>query len=188
MKKHIAMSEIYLSLMLTDGILTYLTVDFSEINNPLTKIFNLGTSAIIIANLIVFLMYAYSAYYLYSKYKTRCVKANSALEYACILLYDRSDKPIWILYKTPKHIAPVIAVFAFSFIYSMPIAKIVLILEKVGYLIDIDMSLYTRFSRILFSRPDVVVCFVIFVILMIVWFKLEFSKSSQIIKQTNTKE
>ena len=54
MKKHIAISEIYLSLMLTDGILTYLTMDFSEINNPLTKIFNLGISAIIIANLIVF--------------------------------------------------------------------------------------------------------------------------------------
>lgn len=162
--------------MLADGILTYITIsDTTRISNPLIDNLGLGIFAVVIANIIAFIAFAYLSYFLYVKYKTKYIKAESSLEYACGLFYDRTDKPIWLLYKTPKHLSPLIAVFAFMYIYSMLLSKLMLVVEECLLLLGADLSAY---NSIFWGRADVAVCFVCAIILMFAWFKTEYKKSA----------
>lgn len=174
--KFYAMCLVTLLLIVLDGALTYInTPDLKEEGNPLITVFGLGWTSLFLANLIFYVLYIVLAYFLFFKYKPPVLQVNTMKEYISQLYYNRPDKFKWFFYKWPKNWRPLVAVIAYAYIYAIPAARAVLVLEWLMITYNIKWSLYYQFcTRMPFQRVDLVLAGVLSVFLFSYWLKKEY--------------
>lgn len=171
--------SIYVLLALAHGLLTYInTPDLSMEGNPLVAKLGLGWGALAIANIIVFALVFATAYYSCFKYKTRYTNETKYTAYCSQIVYDRPD----MFWKglIPKHITPYIAALGFSFLYSMPLARAVLVLEWLYITFNKNSwwnaGYFVFEANYCFGRLDVILAIIVAVISALYFFYKEFKK------------
>lgn len=170
---------IYLILLLSDGILTYInTPDLMMEGNPLVSVFGLGWISLGVVNIVLFILLFLISYYSYIKYESIINDKLTFKEYFSQILYDRPDKFWSSIYKTPKNFGPFIAASGYSALYSFIVARSILVFEWLCETFSLDNSMYITFTnKYFFSRPDVILGLIIFIILIFYWFYKEFKNN-----------
>lgn len=168
---------ILLLLMLLDGLLTYInTPDLAREANPLVTVFGLGWGALFTANLIAFILLFLLAWQAFVKYDTLVAPAENRREYLSQLYFGRPDKFIWTLYKLPKKWGPVFAMFGYVFLFSMMLARVILVFEWLT--VDVRVPVYDDLRRMApYGRLDIVLALLFAVYLIFRWIDMEYKKS-----------
>lgn len=168
-------------MMLSDGLLTYInTPDLKMEGNPLVSVFGLSWISLGIANILIFILIFGTAYYSYIKYETVINDKTTYKEYFSQILYDRPDKFWASIYKTPKHFGPAVASYGYAMLYASIVARIVLVFEWLCETFNINNSKYIAFTnKFCFSRPDVILGIIVFIVMMFYWFYKEFKSNLQ---------
>lgn len=184
MKKWITLCSIWFFLMLSDGLLTYInTPDLKREGNPLVAVFGLGWESLFLANILVFGLYIITTYYAFVRYKTVAIQAKNVFEYISGLLYGRTDKFIWFLYKFPKNRKPYGAILGFALAYTMIVGRTVVVLEWLCITLKVDMTSYNKIASFFpFGRVDVVLAMIVCISSILLWFKMQHEKSKKILQ------
>lgn len=178
-KKFYILMSIYLILILLDGLLTYLnTPDLAKEGNPLVSYFGLGWGALFTANLIVFILLVVLTHYSFVRYKTIKADTRNCREYISMIFFDRPDKFAWFFYKFPKHWAPAIACMGYGFIYSLIVARIILVCE---WAFNLPAWYYAICGVIPGGRLDIAAALIVLGGLVWLWFHKEYKKSKGLI-------
>lgn len=181
MKKKFWILIIYLILILTDGLITYInTPDLALEGNPLVSVLGLGWSALFVANLVGFILLFFLTYYAFIKYETVIAKAANRREYCSQLFYHRPDKFIWSFYKVPKRWQPFWACLGYVLIYSAIFNRIIIVCEWL--LPNQWFLLYSNVrSKAPYGRLDIVLTLVFCIYLLFRWFNLEYQQSKKVL-------
>ncbi|MBR4863378.1 MAG: hypothetical protein IKU07_02280 [Oscillospiraceae bacterium] len=170
---------VYLLLAFADGALTYInTPDLSLEGNPLVAKLGLGWGALAIANIAVFILYFFTAYYCYFKYTTVYTKETKYTRYFSQIIFDRPDMFWKGAFLLPKRWKPFIAATGFALLYSGIVARLILVLEWLAITLDLPGS-YHYFifeDTYFFGRLDVIAGALVALFCVFYWFYLEFKK------------
>ena len=169
--------SIYVTLILLDGLLTYInTPDLALEQNPLVKHLGLGWGALFISNTIFLALITSMLYYAMFKYKTPFASANSVLEYASQLFYNRPDKKIWLLYRFPQNWKPFWAMTGYALLFAGIISRFILVVEWAFTL----PAPYWNFRRSLpLNRVDVFAGLLVVLFTYFYWIINEYKKSKK---------
>lgn len=174
--KFFTLIALYGVLALADGALTYInTPDLSREGNPLVAQLGLGWEALAIANIAIFVLVVALGYYSYFKYQTIYTDQKRFTSYCSQVLYNRPDR-FWsgIIVKNWR---PYLAAMGFAALYSLIVARVIIVAEWLMVTFDIDMTAYNHFrSTYCFGRLDVVVGVVLALVMVLVWFYREYKK------------
>ncbi len=168
---------LYLSLALTDCLLTYInTPDLSFEANPLVTKFGLGWGTLATVNIIVFILLFAISYYSFFKYKTVYTKETKFTAYCSQIINDRPDK-FWS-FALPKHMAPILACAGYASLYALIIGRAIIVFEWLCITFNATWSsgyFYFR-NTYLGGRFDLIVSMVFVVLFMFYWLYKEFKK------------
>lgn len=163
-----------------DNLLTYIgSPDLSKEANPLVATLGFSWTGLLIANVILYALDVFLAYYVFIKYEPKIVACNNKKEYMSMMLFDRSDKYNWTWYKLPNNkdgYRFMLACFGFVMVLLTPILRLKAVIEWCMYLFNTELfDKYCDFlgkvgATTIWGRCDVIIQ----VILLIVVFMLVF--------------
>lgn len=181
-KKIYILSVVYFALTFLDIFITYLsTPDLTFEGNPLVTVFHLGWGALILVNLIGFLIYVFCCYYCFEKYRTIVCEAANVGEYTSKILFNRPDKPLWVFYIVPENWTPVRACLAYEYVCVLPIARVITIFEWYVWHSNAPFKDYYIALKNLFpyERLDIAIIIVLAFTNISLWFNREYSISEK---------
>lgn len=172
----VGISALYLTLALSDGLLTYVnTPDLTREGNPMVKYWGFGWLELFLVNAAIFALFAAAAWYNYSRYKTQVSSAVNLREYFSFLLFERTDKFIWTLYRIPKKWAAIFAACGFALCWGLIAGRAILVFEWLLETLNVRWMTYYQFKLLLpFKRLDIWVGSIIVITFFFIWVRRQF--------------
>ncbi len=176
-KKFYFLLLIYLILAISDLSLTYLgTPDLKNEANPLITVFGLGWGALILANIIQYIVFFTFAYYTFVRYKRPIIQCMGIKQFVSILFFNRSDKFIWIFFKWPANKAcwkNLVAPFGYTIVMTFIVNTLIVVIDWIIILSGnrLYMSIRTEIPSLIVNAFVIIVLFFCF---FIYWFVKEY--------------
>ncbi len=189
--------SIILVVSVTDNLLTYIgSPDLSKEANPLVHTLGFSWTGLLIANVILFTLDVFMAYYVFIIYKPKAVKCKNRREYMSTMLFGRPDMFLQTLYKLPKGKDGYRFTFAcLSFIFSIltPLIRLKATIEWSIYLLNPE--LFERYCDIngkvavttIWGRGDMIIEIIVLTILLMIVFVNRQFKANQEMINSNSK-
>ncbi len=176
-----------------DNLLTYIgSPDLSKEANPLVHTLGFSWAGLLTANVILYALDVFMAYYVFIKHEPKIVACNNKKEYLSMMLFNRPDKYIWTWYKLPDNkdgYRFMFACFSFIMVLVTPLFRLKASIEWCMYLFNPE--LFNKYCDILgkvavttvWGRGDLIiqVCFLI-VIFMYIFVHRQFNINQKLIK------
>jgi len=174
-----------------DLIATYIgTPDLTKEANPLVYTFGLGWEALIIANIIGFIIAVFLLYYTFIKYKSNVIPCDGLKQYISMLYFNRPDKFLWTFYKFPnkKNWSFLLAWIGFVLTIVMIITSFIIITEWIiGIISNFEYKVPYKISIPYLARFDLVLISLILIIIFgYYWINKEY-KLNKIMLEENKK-
>lgn len=181
MKKYLKFFTAFLLIVLSDGMLTAVnTPDLEMEGNPLILNFGLGWPALVTVNLILLIVYYCCAKMAFCDYNTVVASESMTFkEYIAFLFYGDKTKFIWSFVKPIKMWRPFLAMFSYSFCYTLFFTRLIVVVEWIFISLDLYWQPYwdLRWKAPL-HRLDAWVGVALAIIFMFRWMFSEYKKSN----------
>ncbi len=188
MKKFLTAFFVYTALALADGGLTlYNTPDLEYEGNPLVSRLGLGWAGLIISNLAFLALLFFICRFAFYKYQTFVADVPDMKAYISQMFYNRPDRFKWFFYKLPENRKPALAAFCFAIYFGILAGRVTVVSEWIAVTLGADMDGYFNFcSAFLFGRFDIAVSVLVAIVMLFVWFVIEYKKSRKTVERRET--
>jgi len=146
-KKLFWMSAIsYFILMVADEIVTFIgTPDLMLESNPLITQLGLGWEAMLIANIICYLLFIFVINYGLVRYKSPVLNVEDYGQYYSMLYFNNATS-INKFFRLPKNWKPIFACVSFTIAITLPLGRIIVVLEWLLYLLNFNFEFIGEFG------------------------------------------
>ena len=179
-----------------DNLLTYIgSPDLSKESNPLVATLGFSWTGLLTANVILYAVDVFFAYYVFIKYKPKVVYCNNKKEYMSMMLFDRPDKFNWIWYKMPNNkdgYRFMLACFGFIMVLLTPILRLKAVVEWCMYLYNtLLFDKYCDFlgkvgATTVWGRGDLIIqVLVLIVLFMFVFIDRQYKLNKSILNENS---
>jgi len=182
--RFITFALIALSAAIADLSITYIgSPDLAFEANPLITVFGLGWTALIVANIIVYIFSLFLLYMAFIKYRRKIIECETFPRYLSMLYFDRPDKQKWLLYKFPKGNDKILMCFApvgYAVAYVFPVIRLVAIFGWIMFLTfpEICFLCFFGMPHIFFQHIEIVFFAALGTLLLLTlvyyWYKKEY--------------
>ena len=137
--RFIRLSAGNLLIHLMDGLVTYVnTPDLGREWNPLVRVLGFGWEALIIANLIGFVLIVLATWY-FGRYEHVSIPSKNVFDYYMKLFYGENYKPVWVLYKHSKNWKSQFALIGYACYWGLTVGAVIPVVGWIWYMLDIDI-------------------------------------------------
>ena len=125
---------------LMDGLVTSVnTPDLKREWNPLVRVWGFGWEALLIANLIGFILIVLATWY-FGRYEHVSIPSKSMFDYYMKLFYGEDYKPFWFWYKFSKNWKSQFAMIGYAGYWGLTVGAVVPVIGWFWYMLDIRIS------------------------------------------------
>ncbi len=137
--RFIRLSAGNLLIHLMDGLVTYVnTPDLVREWNPLVRVLGFGWEALIIANLVGFVLIVLATWY-FGRYEYVSIPSKNVFDYYMKLFYGENYKPVWVLYKHSKNWKSQFALIGYACYWGLTVGAVIPVVGWIWYMLDIDI-------------------------------------------------
>lgn len=137
--RFIRLSAGNLLIHLMDGLVTYVnTPDLVREWNPLVRVLGFGWEALIIANLVGFVLIVLATWY-FGRYEHVGIPSKNVFDYYMKLFYGENYKPVWVLYKHSKNWKSQLALIGYACYWGLTVGAVIPVVGWIWYMLDIDI-------------------------------------------------
>lgn len=124
---------------LMDGLVTYVnTPDLVREWNPLVRVLGFGWEALIMANLVGFVLIVLATWY-FGRYEHVSIPSKNVFDYYMKLFYGENYKPVWVLYKHSKNWKSQFALIGYACYWGLTVGAVIPVVGWIWYMLDIDI-------------------------------------------------
>lgn len=137
--RFIRLSAGNLLIHLVDGLVTYVnTPDLAREWNPLVRVLGFGWEALIIANLVGFVLIVLATWY-FGRYEHVSIPSKNVFDYYMKLFYGENYEPVWVLYKHSKNWKSQLALIGYACYWGLTVGAVIPVVGWIWYMLDIDI-------------------------------------------------
>lgn len=137
--RFIRLSAGNLLIHLMDGLVTYVnTPDLAREWNPLVRVLGFGWEALIIANLVGFVLIVLATWY-FGRYEHVSIPSKNVFDYYMKLFYGENYEPVWVLYKHSKNWKSQFALIGYACYWGLTVGAVIPVVGWIWYMLDIDI-------------------------------------------------
>lgn len=137
--RFIRLSAGNLLIHLMDGLVTYVnTPDLGREWNPLVRVLGFGWEALIMANLVGFVLIVLATWY-FGRYEHVSIPSKNVFDYYMKLFYGENYKPVWVLYKPSKNWKSQFALIGYACYWGLTVGAVIPVVGWIWYMLDIDI-------------------------------------------------
>ncbi len=137
--RFIRLSAGNLLIHLVDGLVTYVnTPDLAREWNPLVRVLGFGWEALIIANLVGFVLIVLATWY-FGRYEHVSIPSKNVFDYYMKLFYGENYEPVWVLYKHSKNWKSQFALIGYACYWGLTVGAVIPVVGWIWYMLDIDI-------------------------------------------------